>query len=65
MTTTTADAPRFETRSSHPALRALAIIGLSAALTAGFLAQAWRTPSAPAADAAIVHCAPGSTSPHC
>ncbi len=66
MTTTTAAAPRFATRRGHPALRALVILGLGAALTGGFVASAWRAP-APAAEtpSALVRCAPGSPANPC
>jgi hypothetical protein len=37
--------PTFVTRRSYAGLRALAIIGLCAALAAGFLSETWRTPS--------------------
>jgi len=37
--------PNFATRRSYAGLRALAIIGLCAALAAGFLSETWRTPS--------------------
>ncbi len=65
MTATHAPSPRFESHPGHPALRALAILGLSAALTAGFLAQAWRAPAPSADDTALVRCAAGSASHPC
>jgi hypothetical protein len=37
--------PTFATRRSHAGLRALVILGLCAALAAGFLSETWRTPS--------------------
>ena len=37
--------PTFVTRRSYAGLRALAILGLCAALAAGFLAETWRAPS--------------------
>jgi hypothetical protein len=37
--------PTFATRRSHAGFRALVILGLCAALTAGFLSETWSTPS--------------------
>jgi hypothetical protein len=37
--------PTFASRHSHAGLRALVILGLCAALTAGFLSETLRTPS--------------------
>lgn len=37
--------PTFSTRHSYAGLRVLVIVGLCAALTAGFLSETWRTPS--------------------
>jgi hypothetical protein len=37
--------PTFVTRRSHAGLRALVILGLCAALAAGFLSETWRAPS--------------------
>jgi hypothetical protein len=37
--------PTFATRRSYAGLRALVILGLCAALTAGFLSETLRTPS--------------------
>jgi hypothetical protein len=51
MTTTTSTPSMFQARPSRPALRAAAILGLCAALFAGFVAHASQQPSAaPAAD---------------
>jgi hypothetical protein len=50
MTTSTS---MFQTRSAGSALRAAAILGLCAALLAGFVAHASRVPSVPAGDDAV------------
>ncbi|HET9594882.1 MAG TPA: hypothetical protein VFP65_04830 [Anaeromyxobacteraceae bacterium] len=48
---TTSTPAMFPTRSSRPALRAAAILGLCAALLAGFVAHASQAPrAAPAVD---------------
>jgi hypothetical protein len=53
--------PTFATRHSHAGLRALVILGLCAALTAGFLSETLRTPNHEQ-----VACAPaGSTTGNC
>jgi hypothetical protein len=46
---TTSTSSMFPTRSSRSALRAAAILGLCAALFAGFVAHASQAPAAPAA----------------
>jgi uncharacterized membrane protein YeaQ/YmgE (transglycosylase-associated protein family) len=37
--------PTFDTRHSYAGLRAFVILGLCAALTAGFLFETWQTPT--------------------
>jgi hypothetical protein len=53
MTTATAtyELPSFRTHSRFALLRALCVVALCAALTAGFLAQVWRAPAPADADA--------------
>ncbi len=45
--TTNHETPSFPTTTGHPALRATVILGLCAALIAGFVASSSRAPSAP------------------
>jgi hypothetical protein len=55
---TTANATMFQIRTSRSALRAAAILGLCAALVAGFVASSSQPPAAPAADAVASAAAP-------
>jgi hypothetical protein len=48
---TTSNAAMFQTRPSRSALRAVAILGLCAALVAGFVAHVSQAPAATDADA--------------
>jgi hypothetical protein len=61
--TTTTPRPLFAGRTSRPALRAAAILGLWAALAGGFVAHAWQPGRAAQAAADAVAAAPAPGAP--